>query len=70
MKFLTAIKKAQKKADQSHGAVECFVRRKCGLNKAYNNDWIMVDLYGAQLDCTLEAEDLSANDWIVEEEIV
>ena len=68
MKLLTVLKRASKKAEQSHGAIECFVKRKYGLDNPHNNDWIKVDLYGIQIDAQLEMEDLLADDWILEEE--
>ena len=66
MKLLTAIKKAAKKVEQSHGEIKFFVKRKYGLEKSYHNDWIYVDLYSVQIDAQLEMEDLLADDWILE----
>lgn len=68
MKLLTAIKKAIKKAEQSNGEINFFVKRKYGLKESYNNDWIHVDFNSVQNDAELKIEDLIANDWIVEEE--
>jgi len=66
MKLLTAIKKAYKKAEQSHGAIRCFVNRKYGMDFC----WIEVDLHGTRIDGEFEIDDLIANDWKIEVDVV
>lgn len=66
MKLLTAIKKASKKAEQSHGYVRCFITRKIPPRFC----WIEVDLYGVRIDAQLDIEDLTEKDWVLEEDVV
>lgn len=70
MKLLTAIKKANKKSEQSHGAVRCFIKRKSGLEKIHHFCWIEVDLDDVRIDGQFSIEDLFSNDWILEEDVV
>ena len=70
MKLLTAIQKANKKAEQSHGAVRCFIHRKNGQEKSYHSGWIEVELDCVRIDGQFSTEDLLANDWILEEDVV
>lgn len=70
MKLLTVIKKANKKVEQSHGAVRCFISRKSGQEKSYHSCWIEVDLDGVRIDGQFSTEDLVSNDWILEEDVV
>ena len=70
MKLLTAIKKANKKAEQSHGAVRCFINRKSGQEKSQDWCWIKVNLEDISIDGQFSMEDLLSNDWILEEDVV
>lgn len=70
MKLLTAIKKANKKAEQSHGAVRCFIKRKSGQEKTHHFCWIEVNWDDIRIDGQFSMEDLLSNDWILEEDIV
>lgn len=66
MKLLTAIKKAQQKAEERYGEITFNVRRKYG-NEGYNGGYISVSLEVC-IDGYFKVEDLLANDWIIEEE--
>ena len=66
MKLLTAIKKAQKKAEQSHGAIRCFITR----DDLRDLCWIKVNSYGITIDAELSIEDLTAKDWFIDEVVI
>lgn len=70
MKLLTAIKKANKKAEQSHGAVRFFINRKSGQEKISDWWWIEVNLEDIKIDGQFSIEDLLSNDWILEKDVV
>lgn len=64
MKLLTAIKKAQKKAEERHGDTAYFVRLK--YNSRYRHSIIVSD-DNIDINGWFEIEDLLSTDWIIEE---
>lgn len=67
MKLITAIKKAQKKANERYGEVTYIVKRKYG-HESFDREYISVCL-NVCIDGYFEVEDLEAKDWIIEEDL-
>ena len=64
MKLLTAIKKAQKKAEERHGDTAFFVKLKYGSRYTYS---IIVSDDNIDINGWFETDDLLSTDWIIEE---
>lgn len=64
MKLLTAIKKAQKKAEERHGDTVFIVKLKYGSR--YVNSIIVSD-DNVDINGWFKTEDLLSTDWIIEE---
>ena len=64
MKLLTAIKKAQQKAEERHGDTAFFVKLK--YSSGYRHSIIVSD-NNVDINGWFETEDLLSTDWIIEE---